>query len=285
MSSGQFTIGRSSECEFIVTNDPKCSRKHAQILCTFQFVEVISDSESNPVLVNGEPQNRARLKDGDKIQLGETEIQFNLSKRFEPAQVNLVRPQQGPVAKRGRAHPQRKKNSNSRIVIYFVLALAALWLFTPSGRKKKEIDLKTEQQIQADIDTATKLKDIADSAAVKRMDSSVNSRQAQENFVRGFRDYRKGQFERSVVSFQACLALMPDHVLCNRYQRLSQRKFDELIQYQMVLGRKYRDQNQFRACTSSFRNVMTMVKDVNSPAYREAKANYDACTSFVEGRF
>jgi hypothetical protein len=103
--------------------------------------------------------------------------------------------------------------------------------------------------------------------------------------VRGFRDYRKGQYERSMVSFQACLALNPEHVLCNRYIRLSQRKFDELVQNQVVLGRKYRDQNQYQACRASFRNVMVMVKDANSKIYQEAKANYDACNAFVEGRY
>src|SRR3712207_7336416 len=36
------------------------------------------------------------------------------------------------------------------------------------------------------------------------------------------------------------LALNPDHVLCNRYHRLAQRKFNEVIQVHVVLGRKYR---------------------------------------------
>ena len=117
------------------------------------------------------------------------------------------------------------------------------------------------------------------------MDGSVNARQAQENYVRGFRDYNGGQYERALISFQACLALNPEHTLCNRYLRLSQRKFNEVVQYHMVLGRSYRDQSQFKACRAAFRNVMVMVKDASSTTYKEAKANYEACNSFVEGRF
>ena len=93
------------------------------------------------------------------------------------------------------------------------------------------------------------------------------------------------QFERALEAFQACLALDPNHVLCNRYMRLSQRKFNEMIQYYVLLGRKYRDQNQFASCRSAFRNVMVMVKDANNETYKLAKANYEACNAFVEGRF
>jgi tetratricopeptide (TPR) repeat protein len=285
ISQAQFSIGRSTDCEFVVVNDPKCSRKHAVINVTLQGCEVISQAEGNPCLVNGQEALRQVLKDGDVLTLGETEIQYNATAR---PQMSVVRNASPAHTVYGGQPARRKKNKQSatpRLLIYFVLGIFALFLMLPSKSKKKTIDLRTEQQIQNDIEAATKLKEVADATAIKRMDTTVNGRQAQENYVRGFRDYKKGQYERALVSFQACLALNPDHVLCNRYIRLAQRRFDELIQVQMVLGRKYRDQNQLKACRASFRNVMVMVKDSNSPAFKEAKANYDACDAFVEGRF
>lgn len=285
MSQAQFYIGRSTECEFVIVNDPKCSRKHAMINATPQGCEVISQSEANLVLVNGKEVQRQILKNGDVVTLGETDLQFNATARPNLA---VARNENAYTVRAGQPprRPKTKKSSSTRLVIYAALAIFAMWIFTsPSKSRKKTIDLRTEQQIQADIEAATKLKEVADAASVKRMDTSMNGRQAQENYVRGFRDYKKGQYERSLISFQACLALNPEHVLCNRYIRLAQRRFDELIQVQMVLGRKYRDQNQYKACRASFRNVMVMVKDANNPAFKEAKANYDACDAFVEGRF
>jgi hypothetical protein len=289
MSQAQFSIGRSTDCDFVIVNDPKCSRKHAQITVMAHGCEVLSQAEGNPVLVNGQETQRQMLRDGDVITLGDTEIQYNATSRPHMAVVRAGHPQGGNVqtvyaGTPARKRPKGKKSANPRLVIYFLLAIFALWIMTPSKSKKKALDLRTEQQIEADIEAATKLKEVADAASMKRLEGA-NARQAQENYVRGFRDYKKGQYERSLVSFQACLALNPNHVLCNRYIRLAQRRFDELIQVQMIMGRKYRDQNQYKGCRASFRNVMQMVKDSNSPIFKEAKANYEACNAFVENRF
>lgn len=301
MNLQRFTVGRSAECEFVIVNDPKCSRKHAAIACSPEGCEVISLNDSNPVLVNGREAERARLNDGDVVTFGETEIMYNSTSTHsggaypeEEVQLAVVPPDgfaapQPAMSYRPtpRPRPRSKKPAGNpgKLIAYVVAGLILFWLFTPSNSKKKAQALRTEQQIQLDIETANKLKEASDMAAMKRLDNSVTGRQAQENYVRGFRDYKKGQYERALISFQACLALNPEHVLCNRYMRLTQRRFNEMIQYEIVLGRKYRDQNQFQACRAAFRNVMFMVKDANSAAFKEAKANYEACNSLVEGRF
>jgi hypothetical protein len=305
MGAGGFSIGRSPENEFVIVNDPKCSRKHATVSWTARGCEIVALNEANPVCVNGEECSRALLKDNDVVTLGGTEVQFNMtasaaetpafSNSTELAIVNPTIPlpaapahSRSPAPARPRSSSSRKKNKSNpnRLVIYAVLGIVVLFFATATPRKKKnELALRNEQKIQADIDEANKLEEKANQMPIKRLDDSPMLRQAQENFVRGFRDYRKGQYERSLDSFQACLVLDPNHQLCTRYLRLAQRKFSELVQYDIILGRKYRDQNQFRACRASFKNVMTMVKDANSSPYKEAKANYDACNSMVEGRF
>ena len=305
MNMPTFTIGRSPECQFIVVNDPKCSRRHADVTWTEQGYEIVSLNDNNQVQVNGREVNRAILSDNDVVTVGQTEVQFNLttaspvSPPRHKTEIRLVTPgdaipsnitgasrSYSTSASQTRRTPPKKKTNPMMLVVYVVVALLVLLLFaTPSAKKKAELALRNEQQIQADIDTANKLNEAAQKTPNRRIDQSLTARQAQENFVRGFRDYRKGQFERSLDSFQACLALDPGHTLCNRYIRLAQRRFDELVQSNIVLGRKYRDQNQFEACRAAFRNVMVMVKDPTSAIYREAKANYEACNSLMEDRF
>ena len=129
------------------------------------------------------------------------------------------------------------------------------------------------------------MKEAAQKEMSKEKENVISYQQAQETYIKAFRDYRKGQYERALEQFQACLSLAPQHALCNRYLRLSQRKFNELIQQQMILGRKYRDQNQFKACLASYRNVMVMIKDSQNVTYKEAKTNYDYCHYMVEGRY
>ena len=284
MNVAQFTIGRSTECEFVIVNDPKCSRKHVTIVVTPQGVRATSLSETNPFLLNGKETHAAQLQNGDVLTLGDTEVQFNFTTANPKAEMTVARPR-APHAPSARSARKNQISISPRVFLYALVGLVFLWLLTGENKKAKTVDLRTEQQIQADIEAANKLKEIADAQAAHKLDESLNGRQAQENYVRGFRDYKKGQFERSLVHFQACLALNPEHALCNRYMRLAQRRFNELIQYELVLGRKYRDQNQYRACMAAFRNILFMVKDANSSVFKEAKVNFDACKAFAEGRF
>lgn len=292
MNQSQFTVGRNPECEFIITNDPKCSRRQAGVRVTSKGCEVLSLNDKNLVLVNGREVESALLNEGDVITFGETEVRFSTAVAPQPmimeqpaAQTQLAHSAVHPLPKKRRARQANPQGNAKRFVIYGVVALLLYWIFGTEVKKKEELGLRTEQQMNAEIESANKVKEARESENLKRVDPSIHARQAQENYVRGFRDYRKGQYERSVISFQACLALNPSHVLCNRYLRLSQRKFNEMIQYYVLLGRKYRDQNQFQSCRAAFRNVMVMVKDANNETYKLAKANYEACNAFIEGRF
>jgi pSer/pThr/pTyr-binding forkhead associated (FHA) protein len=304
-------LGRSSDCD-IVINDPKCSRRHAQVEVTPNGFEIQILSESNAMKINGRETQSTTIKDGDIITIGDTDIRFNTTNtKFRTKETSAPRsslgwtpqivthpapqavspsPYQYPAqpAPTPRSSKRSKpKSNNSRVYIYGGIVLVGIWLFTGGTiKKKKEITIRTQEQIDQDIESAKKLQEAAEELRKQsNQNSSPEMRQAQENYVKGFRDFRKGQYERALESFQACLSLAPEHVLCNRYLRLSQRKFSELIQYHMVLGRKYRDQEQYMACRAAFRNVMFMVKDFSSPIFKEAKANFDACNSFVEGNF
>jgi hypothetical protein len=302
MNAAQFTIGRSNECELVILNDPKCSRKHVTIVLLSDGCEVIALSEKNPIWINGEEVHKGRLREGDVLTIGDTELKFSMAGAVQlevprGPQMPQMMPQHYPPQAYG-AHPQayggprptrpapKPQGNSKRLYIYGAVVLIGLWLFmSDNAKKKEEKKLRTEQNIQTDIETAQKLREASEAANMKRLDGTINMTRAQENYVRGFRDYRDGQYERALISFQACLALNPEHTLCNRYLRLAQRKFNEVVQYHMVLGRTYRDQSQFKSCRAAFRNVMVMVKDASSLTYKEAKANYEACNSFVEGRF
>jgi len=295
MSQAQFYIGRSTECEFVVVNDPKCSRKHAMIIAANGACEVISQNDKNLCLVNGKEVERKTLRDGDIVTLGETEVQYNATaRRMDPVHMAVVRQQPhgnyvagghpAQVQQPARRRPG-KKSASPRLLIYFILAIFALFLFTPSKTKKKTIDIRTSEQIDKDIEAAKQMEEAAAADSTKRNDKSVTAVQAQEHYVRGIRDLRKGQFERGLVSFQACLALDPAHSLCNHNIRLARRRLDELIQLRMRSGKEYRDRGQYRSCLSAFKDVMVWTVDKNNPVFREAKANYDACFALVEGRF
>jgi len=286
--SARISLGRGADND-IVLQDPKVSRHHAEIRWTESGFEIRDLSEKNIILIDGRECHHSLLADGVKVQLGRTAFRFNMqaSQAIAPTLIP-----QADLTKVGLPHPaprqSRKRPPQGSLFRWVVIGVIGLALYiglaTDGPQKKKIIQLRTQQQIDEAIREAqdSKTKDLSDR---QRTANDFAYQQAQESYVVGFRDYKKGQYERAMLAFQACVSLNPSHTLCQRYFRLAQRKFNELVQYHMVLGHKYRDQNQFASCRAAYRNVMTMVKDPNNSTYKEAKANFEACDAQLEDRF
>jgi pSer/pThr/pTyr-binding forkhead associated (FHA) protein len=71
---GQVLIGRSSGCH-IVLEDNMVSRRHAELRVTDEAVTVHDLGSVNGIYVNGERvRDQRRLKDGDRLQIGQREL-------------------------------------------------------------------------------------------------------------------------------------------------------------------------------------------------------------------
>jgi pSer/pThr/pTyr-binding forkhead associated (FHA) protein len=276
MTSQRLSIGRDEENDISIPGDQKMSRRHAEILLSQNGLEIRNVSEQNIMEVDGRECRRAFLNDNVAILLGETRFQFSVH-----GSVARAAPSARIIPSRRHRRKPGTQTSRRPLIVLGVVGLI-LWFVFSGGAKKPKAPVTEDAEIKA----AQLLKSAAEARRPKNAGANdLGYNQAQESFVMGFRDYRKGQYERALSSFQACLSLFPSHTLCSRYLSLTQKRFDELIQYHMVLGRKYRDQNQYSACASAYRNVMVMVKDAGNKRYLEAKANFEACQAQLEDRF
>jgi hypothetical protein len=75
LDDGRATIGRSKDCD-IQLSDPNVSRKHAEVRQEGAAYWAIDLGSTNGMEVNGRRQKRAKLRQGDKITLGSTELVF-----------------------------------------------------------------------------------------------------------------------------------------------------------------------------------------------------------------
>jgi pSer/pThr/pTyr-binding forkhead associated (FHA) protein len=75
LDGGAVTIGRSKDCD-IQLADPNVSRRHAEVRQEGAAYWVVDLGSTNGVEVNGRRQKRAKLRQGDKITLGSTELVF-----------------------------------------------------------------------------------------------------------------------------------------------------------------------------------------------------------------
>ena len=71
---GRWVIGRGSHADFVLTDDDAVSRTHAEIAVRAGLCLIRDLDSCNGTLLNGRPVRRARLRRGDVLLLGETEI-------------------------------------------------------------------------------------------------------------------------------------------------------------------------------------------------------------------
>jgi hypothetical protein len=75
LDEGNATIGRSKDCDIQVP-DPNVSRRHAEIRQEGAAYWIVDLDSTNGMEVNGRRQKRAKLRQGDRITLGSTELVF-----------------------------------------------------------------------------------------------------------------------------------------------------------------------------------------------------------------
>jgi hypothetical protein len=68
-------IGRANDCELRL-DDPGVSRRHAEVRVSGNEAEIIDLGSTNGIRVNGNAVPSARLRDGDRIDLGSTSLVF-----------------------------------------------------------------------------------------------------------------------------------------------------------------------------------------------------------------
>ncbi|WP_347356024.1 FHA domain-containing protein [Bdellovibrio sp.] len=180
--------------------------------------------------------------------------------------------------------------SNPKVRFYGIVAAIgfAAWFFLFSGDSKPKKDanaFRTSALSMADVAEAEKRSQELLTVKKEKYDS-IQYRRAQENFIKGFRDFQQGQYARAREAFQVVLNLDPDNELAKRYFHLSKIKFDELVKFNMIQGNRYREKKNWRMCQSNYSNVMTMLQHrKDDPSFKEAKQYYEECTLNLEGRY
>lgn len=180
--------------------------------------------------------------------------------------------------------------ANPRVRFYGIIVVVALvgwWFFSSSGKKvvKDPNAFRTSDLAMADVREAEKNSQELLTLKREKYDT-VQYRRAQENFIRGFRDYQQGQYARAREAFQVVLNLDPENELAKRYFHLSKIKFDEMVKFSMIQGNRYREKKNWRMCQASYSVVMTMLQNRrDDPTYKEAKQLFEQCALNGEGRF
>lgn len=284
------SIGRVNAENDIILDDPYCSRKHAVIIKNAHTFVLQRISKQAHLKVGKKDIKKSKeLQHKDILIIGQTQIKFEILKDIHPLQNPTFLPVQNnhPSSPQISPLPQSSLKSNPWLIRFIFISIFGALLYigltdSPSDTQQKTaIQLRTQKDIESDIKAVEQME--SERVKEKNIMKDRSHKNAHIAYLRGIRDYRQGLFGRARENFRVCKTLYPKHKLCTGYLKKSQIKYEQLAQRNMILGKQYRDQNQFRQCAFSFKTVMIMMSyNKSHPLYSEAKTNFTFCNTQME---
>lgn len=281
-------IGRDPALQ-IALNDPKASRKQCSIVFG-QHITIKDCSSRKTTLVNGKPIVEQQLSPNDVIEFGTTKLRFIARNKQQANSMAKSTPGK-PQAQSQNQNQGFEKKKDQRKPFYILLAiivgLVGFLLLLPDGKKKAERKLTTTEeltrQVQESKDRQEELREAFKEKTKKRKKNYLFS--VDQHFIRGFRDFMTGKYNRASQAFGTVRATDKDHIQANRYGRLAKKKHEDLIDAHMRDGLKYKDKLNFRFCEAEFKKAMILMNKPNHPKYKVAKAHMDECRLLKTGGY
>lgn len=311
------TIGRGSENQVCLSQDLRVSRVHAEIKNSSGQLFFVNISQKNYVLVDGEKSEFYQLERDCTLTIGESEIRFRSSALKSLPMLTPAKPMDRPTPNLAIAKPfptsvaqpsfpsamsggpsaQNKfsaprpvpANSNSRMKFYLIIAavgLAVYFLFFNTSKKNsKNAPIRGSDIIEKDLQNSQNQIDVLESRLAKQ--NTLTNKRAEENFIKGFRDYQKGQYLRAKEYFRIVLNLNPEHMEARKYYEQSTIKHRKRMEFNFIEGLKNKERKNYRLCKSFFTQVLVLAQGdrTSYEKYDEAEKYLRECNLGLEGRF
>lgn len=190
---------------------------------------------------------------------------------------------------KGFARRKEQKKSPAGFLIVLVVAIGVvyyLFVAKPEAKKKANaLKLRDNITTQQVIDESKKNLEDFKVTKEKLGQDSQSYAEAHKLFLKGFRDYRNGSYERAKELFAAALAFHSEHEQAKRYYYLAKRKSDEFALYHFNLAKRYYGLQNFRLCKAHFNIVVRAKKDEKDEIRLEAMQRMKECEAKLEGNY
>jgi tetratricopeptide (TPR) repeat protein len=230
-----------------------------------------------------------------KKQLPDRQVQQKQAQHLQapPKHLQQKQPQQqqSPSFQSISAAPLNKA-TGSKIRFYIIIvALIGIGYYffgmQPKNTKKtdeKKTVLKYSDEVQIKLNSKSEKENQKKIEKLYELKNSPTALRAQENFIKGMRDFQLGNYTRAQEFFQVVLNLQPGHELAKRHLYLSTVRFDEVLKAKLMLGESYYQKHNFKMCQSMYEQVLNMLQGKSSDQnYQIAAAMVDKCRLASEG--
>ncbi len=162
-------------------------------------------------------------------------------------------------------------------MIVILVLLGIVWFYKNDFEISREPAASKDESLRESIEGTTKEISRIEQSQKTKSQLPIQQEYARQHYQKGFRDYRLGQYDRALQSFQAALSFDTGHKLARKYWDLSKRKLDEKIQGFLVGSRDHLQRGNFKLCLSTAKSVMNMIKDQSDNRYKEASQIQSYC--------
>lgn len=292
-------IGRDSQSCQVALMDARVSRQQCRLDFKMEGITIEDLSGKKTTFVNHQAiEGEHLLRSGDLIQCGDTQLAIDI--QLEGAHLSLApkpeKPQPPSFAPASSplsyipttALPQNALPADPqqrRLILIIGVGLIVglgLWLM-PEDAPKPPPKIATSETINENIAAVQKRQEELQKATSQMSELDLyNKRSAEKHFIRGFRDYQNGRYNRALEAFQTALATDRSHTMARRYYKLAEKKRLDEVDYHMDLGLKYKDKAMYKMCIAEFEQVLQILNQPNNKKYQLSKEQMKECRLSIQ---
>ena len=273
-------IGRDVGCH-IVLQDSKCSRQQVAIHVLHDRISIEDLSSKKTTLVNKKQIETVDLKNGDIIEVGDTNLVFRAEIVQKPPasqQLQLVTPNQvAPVDARGfspagvqslpgrpkKSKRHREESSSGGITFYIIAAVilgSLVYLLSSShGPKVIEATARNQDKIDAEIKRAEA--QAAEDTAIKKLNTNeakTHYEQGHRKYLNGNEKFAKSDFQNATKDYEDAIGLFTEYFGSKRHATPEEHtKFIEANKHYLEGFRDY-SKGQYARAIRSFETALAI---------------------------
>ncbi len=292
-------IGRDSQSCQVALMDARVSRQQCRLDYKMEGITIEDLSGRGTTFVNHQTiQGEHLLRSGDLIICGDTQLSIDI--QMEGMHLSLASQTQKPQASGfqnssspmsyipNAALPQNSLPGDPQTKrLYMIVGIGllvglGLWLM-PEDAPKPPPKIATSETINESIAAVQKRQEELQKATSQMSELDLyNKRSAQKHYIRGFRDYQNGRYNRAMEAFQTALATDRSHTMARRYYKLAEKKRLDEVDYHMDLGLKYKDKAMYKMCIAEFEQVLQILNQPSHKKYQLSKEQMKECRLSIQ---
>ncbi len=242
-------MGRGDSADIQVL-DIKSSREHAEITIAGNEVYITDLGSQNGLIVNDLKIKQHKLKDGDRIFIGQTVYKYG---------VVQVQNSLKTVSDEVEEYEEEKTPSRSKLpLILMAVAIIGAFVITTdenSGPVKK-VDRKEQSSFRSSA-----IGDEFAEALVKKKHSEDKELKAKLSiiFQRGLREFREENYFRAMSEFNLALYLSPNDPLATFYMNKTKDALDERIKSFIRSAARDIDSLKYKSALTSYCSILRLL--------------------------